>query len=97
MPAGRPLNTRLRASGRPHEPPIVISSDEGEEPVPVPTRGSQRPRRPRGEGGALTVAKTLKAKELELEGLRQRCRQLEQASSPGCMGPVKAIRLVSTS
>lgn len=63
---------------------IVISSDEDEDPLPPPKRGSRRPRRSRPEGEVLEILEDTSAKheEPEMESLRRRCHELEQACSP---------------
>jgi hypothetical protein len=91
MPAHRhPSTARSHTQGRQGRPYkasiIVISSDEEEEPVPVPKRGPRRPRRSRAEGEVLEISDntSVKVEEPELDGLRQRCHELEQACSPHC-------------
>jgi hypothetical protein len=87
MPAHRHSTTRSHASGRHYKASIiVISSDEEGEPVPVAKRGSRRPRRSRGEGGVLEILDdtSVKVEEPELEDLRRRCHELEQACCPHC-------------
>jgi hypothetical protein len=91
MPAHRrPSIARSHASG-PYKPsPIIISSDEEEDPVPVPKRSSRKPRRLRPEGEVLEILDDtpVKQEEPETETLRRRCHELEQACSPHCsMGP----------
>jgi hypothetical protein len=86
MPAHRhPSTTRSHATGRPYKASIiVISSDEEDEHLPVPKRGSRKSRRSRAEGEILEILEEtpVKAEEPELESLRRRCHELEQACSP---------------
>ena len=88
MPAHRHSSTaRPHAAGRPYKASIiVISSDEDEEPLSVPKRGSRKPRRSRVEGEILEILDEtpVKAEEPDLECLRQRCHELEQACSLHC-------------
>ena len=91
MPAHRhPSIARSHAPRRPHKASIIIiSSDEEEESAqvgPVPKRGSRRPKRPRAAGEILEILEdtSVKVEEPELEDLRQRCHELEQACSPYC-------------
>ncbi|KAF8499575.1 hypothetical protein F5888DRAFT_1683395 [Russula emetica] len=82
MPAHRhPSTTRSHAAGAPYKASIiVISSDEEEEPLSVPKRGSRKPRRSRAEGEILEISDEtpVKAEEPELESLRRRYHELEQ-------------------
>lgn len=86
MPAHRhPSTARSHAVGGPYKASIiVISSDEDEEPLSVPKRGLRKPRRSRAEGEILEISDEtpVKVEEPELESLRQRCHELEQACSP---------------
>jgi hypothetical protein len=88
MPAHRrPSTPRSHAAGRPYKASIiVISSDEEEEPLSVPKRGSRKPRRSRAEGEILEIfdETTVKSEEPDLDSLRRRCQELEQACSPHC-------------
>jgi hypothetical protein len=88
MPAHRHLSTaRSHAAGEPYKASIiVISSDEEEEPLSVPKRGSRKPRRSRAEGEILEILDetSVKVEEPDLESLRRRCQELEQACSPHC-------------
>jgi hypothetical protein len=88
MPAHRhPSTARSRAAGGPYKASIiVISSDEEEEPLSVPKRGSRKPRRSRVEGEILEISDEtpVKVEEPELESLRRQCHELEQACSPHC-------------
>jgi hypothetical protein len=93
MPAHRqPSTARSRAAGGPYKASIiVISSDEEEEPLSVPKRGSRKPRRSRAEGEILEISDEtpVKVEEPELESLRRRCHELEQACSTYCsMNPL---------
>lgn len=83
MPAHRHASTAR--SGGPYKTSIiVISSDEEDEPLSVPKRGSRKPRRSRVEGEILEILDEtpVKVEEPELESLRRRCHELEQACSP---------------
>jgi hypothetical protein len=88
MPAHRhPVAARSHAAGRPYKASIiVISSDEEEEPLSAPKRGSRKPRRSRAEGEILEISDEtpVKTEEPDLESLRRRCQELEQACSPHC-------------
>jgi hypothetical protein len=88
MPAHRhPSMARSHAAGGPYKASIiVISSDEEEEPLSMPKRGSRKPRRSRPEGEILEISDEtpIKVEGPELESLRRRCRELEQARSPHC-------------
>jgi len=81
MPAHRrPSIARPHASGPYKSSPIIISSDEEEDPVPVPKRSSRKPRRSRPEGEVLEILDDtpVKQEEPETETLRRRCHELEQ-------------------
>ena len=86
MPAHRhPSTARSHAIGGPYKASIiVISSDEDEEPVSVPKRRSRKSRHSRVEGDILEIMDDtlVKTEEPELESLRRRCHDLEQAGSP---------------
>lgn len=88
MPAHRqPSTARSHAAGGPYKASIiVISSDEEEEPLPVSKRGSRKPRRSRVEGEILEILDETptKSEDSELESLRRRCHELEQACFPHC-------------
>jgi hypothetical protein len=88
MPAHRhPSTARSHAAGGPYKASlIVISSDEDEEPLSVPRRSSRKSRRSRAEGEILEISDEtpVKVEEPELESLRRRCRELEQACSHHC-------------
>ena len=88
MPANRrPSSARSHTARGPYKASIiVISSDEDEEPLSVPKRGSRKPRRSRAEGEVLEISEEtpVKVDEPELESLQRRCHELEQACFLHC-------------
>ncbi|KAH9993189.1 hypothetical protein BJV77DRAFT_999076 [Russula vinacea] len=83
-PYRHPQTARSHAPRKPYKASIiVISSDEEEEPVSVPKRGSRKPRRSRVEGEVLEISEntSVKVEEPELDDLRRRCHELEQTPS----------------
>ncbi|KAH9988297.1 hypothetical protein BJV77DRAFT_755574 [Russula vinacea] len=79
-PYRHPQTARLHALRNPYKVSIiVISSDEDEEPVSVPKRGSRKHRRSRAESEVHEISEDTSVKVDETEfDLRRRCHELEE-------------------